>query len=380
PGKSFQAELSDPDYVWRQFGKPPADQAGRERLGTSGPSLRDQLQASLNALHPVLGKDEVAGALFEQGQKMLSTLRALTPDSKTLESAMKSKIGDAAAHYAPEVMKQFYDEETKQKLLGYVAAITAPLAVKYGGLVKVLNGAVSAGAVAGASVLIAGIWNGWVQERLGEQMNELHATSGKLVDEARPEPWQGYAPGDWVAMRWVARIGLVLDEGDKTNRRYKRYRVAVLPTSEIVGRGAAYLALMDQQGMRKAESLDPKLRFWRAAMAVKNKAETTRGCTRRRMMKVGAGTRCSFGPLRRRPGEAVGLHEQAGPPAPAPDVYRTMAPVPDDQWEHERLQAEERRLAERKAVLTAQHDLGFNLPAEWQKLMQARIAHDREKA
>ena len=107
PGKSFQAELSDPDYVWRQFGKPPADQAGRERLAVSGPSLRDQLQASLNALHPVLGKDEVAGALFEQGQKMLSTLRQLTPDSKALESAMKSKIGDAAAHYAPEVMKQF---------------------------------------------------------------------------------------------------------------------------------------------------------------------------------------------------------------------------------------------------------------------------------
>ena len=28
---SFQAELSDPDYVWRQFGKPPKDQAGREQ-------------------------------------------------------------------------------------------------------------------------------------------------------------------------------------------------------------------------------------------------------------------------------------------------------------------------------------------------------------
>ena len=72
PAQAFQAELSDPDYVWRQFGKPPKDQAGRERLAVSGPSLRDQLQASLNALHPVLGKDEVASALFEQGQKIAS--------------------------------------------------------------------------------------------------------------------------------------------------------------------------------------------------------------------------------------------------------------------------------------------------------------------
>ena len=151
----------------------------------------------------------------------------------------------------------------------------------------------------------------------------------------------------------------------------------MLPTSEIVGRGAAYLALMDQQGMRKAESLDPKLRFWRAAMAVKNKAETT-GCGRRRLMK--GGSSCSFGPVRRRPGEAVGLHEQAGPPAPAPDVYRTMASVPDDQWEHERLEAEERRLAARKAELTVQHDAGRNMPEQWEHLMQARLVLDREKA
>ena len=47
PAQSFTAELSDPDYVWRQFGKPPVDQAGRERLAVSGPSLREQLQANL---------------------------------------------------------------------------------------------------------------------------------------------------------------------------------------------------------------------------------------------------------------------------------------------------------------------------------------------
>ena len=115
---NFQAELSDPNYVWRQFGKPPKDQAGRERLAVSGPALTDQLQASLNALHPVLGKDEVAQALFEQGQKMLSTLRQLTPDTQALQTAMKRKIGDAAANYAPAALQQFYDEETKQKLLG----------------------------------------------------------------------------------------------------------------------------------------------------------------------------------------------------------------------------------------------------------------------
>ena len=61
---SFQAELSDPDYVWRQFGKYPKDAAGRQRLATDGPSLRQQLQASLNALHPFLGKDEVAQTMF----------------------------------------------------------------------------------------------------------------------------------------------------------------------------------------------------------------------------------------------------------------------------------------------------------------------------
>ena len=399
PG-SFQAELSDPKYVWRQFGKPPKDQAGRERLGTSGPSLREQLQASLNALHPVLGKDEVASALFEQGQKMLSTLRVATPDSAALTAAMKNKIGDAAAHYAPEVMKQFYDEETKQKLLGYVAAITAPLAVKYGGLVRALNGAVAAGALAGASVLIAGIWNGWVQERLGEQMNELHSTSGTLADAAPGPPWQGYAPGDWVAMRelvqmaWVPRIGLVLDEGATADRKYKRYRVAVLPTGEIVGRGAADLALIDQQGMRRAETLDPKLRFWRAAMAVKNRAELTQGCKfRRRLMKVGnegpTANSCAFermvrpvpdggfGPVRRRPGAAVGMHE-ALVPTPAPSAPDRWAPS-SEEWDHQRLENEDRRLKAKRDELLKAKAAGTNVAAAWQKLLQARTQVDRDK-
>ena len=387
---NFQAELSDPNYVWRQFGKPPKDEAGRQRLATAGPSLREQLQASLNALHPVLGKDEVAQALFDQGQKMLSTLRALTPDTKALEASMKQKIGDAAARYGPGALQQFYDEETKQKLLGIIGAATAPLAVKYGGLAKALSGTITAGAIGGATVLIAGIWNGWVQERLGEQMNELHATSGTLADRVT-EPWQGYAPGDWVAMRelldqaWVPRIGLVLDHGDKTNRRYARYRVAVLPTSDIVGRGAADLALMDQMGMRKAETMDPKLRFWRAAMAVKNKAELTAGCRfRRRMMKVGAGgptsgESCAFGPVRRRPGQAIGIHEQAGPPAPGPSVDVVTEVVTEAQWEGQRIEAEDRRLSAWNLEIAAMRQRGEPTAIMQQKFEQEVHAHERAK-
>ena len=388
---SFRAELSDPHYVWRQFGKPPKDQAGRERLAVSGPSLREQLQASLNALHPVLGKDEVAQALFEQGQKMLSTLRQLVPDTKALEASMKNKIGDAAAKYGPKALQSFYDEETKQKLLGIIGAATAPLAVKYGGLGRALGGTITAGAIGGATVLIAGIWNGWVQERLGEQMNELHATSGTLADAAF-EPWQGYAPGDWVAMRelldqaWVPRIGLVLDHGDKTNRRYARYRVAVLPSSDIVGRGAADLALMDQMGMRKAEQMDPKLRFWRAAMAVKNRAELTAGCRfRRRMMKVGAGgptstaQSCAFGPVRRRPGQAIGIHEQAGAPAPGPTVDEVTEAVTEAQWEGQRLDAEDRRLSAWNKELAAMRQRGEPTAIMQQKFEQEVHAHERKK-
>ena len=274
---NFQAELSDPNYVWRQFGKPPKDEAGRQRLATAGPSLREQLQASLNALHPVLGKDEVAQALFDQGQKMLSTLRGLTPDTKALEASMKQKIGDAAARYGPGALQQFYDEETKQKLLGIIGAATAPLAVKYGGLAKALSGTITAGAIGGATVLIAGIWNGWVQERLGEQMNELHATSGQLAEHVAGPPYEDYYPGDWVAMRelrdraWQPRLGLVL-HGSKDNSRYWRFRVGVLPSGDIVWRDAADLALVDQQKMAAAVRVDPKLDVWRAAMAVKDDA------------------------------------------------------------------------------------------------------------
>jgi hypothetical protein len=70
---------------------------------------------------------------------------------------------------------------------------------------------------------------------------------------------------------WVPRIGLVL-HGSKDNSRYWRFRVGVLPSSEIVWRDAADLALMDQQKMAAAIRVDPKLDVWRAAMAVKDDA------------------------------------------------------------------------------------------------------------
>jgi len=172
--------------------------------------------------------------------------------------------------------------------------MTAPLAIKYGGLIKVLNGAVGAGAMAGASVLVAGVWNGWVQEQLGKQMNELHATSGQLAEHVAGPPYEDYYPGDWVAMRelrdraWVPRIGLVL-HGSKENTRYWRFRVGVLPSSEIVWRDAADLALLDQQKMAAAVKVDPKLDVWRAAMAVKDDAMyRRRRLQRRRLPEVSA--------------------------------------------------------------------------------------------
>ena len=127
---SFQAELSDPNFVWRQFGKYPKDAAGRQRLATDGPSLRQQLQASLNALHPLLGKDEVAQTMFTEGTKMLSTLRQTLPDTKDLEAAIKSNTGDVLRAYGPKLSDEavglIFNEKNRQQLLGAVATMTAP--------------------------------------------------------------------------------------------------------------------------------------------------------------------------------------------------------------------------------------------------------------
>ena len=279
---NFQAELSDPNFVWRQFGKAPKDAAGRQRLATEGPSLTEQLQASLNALHPLLGKDEVAQTLFAEGTKMLGVLRQTLPETKALEAAIKSKTGDVLKAYGPKLSNQamglLFSEKNKQQLLTAVGALTAPLAVKYGGLQRALESSISAGALAGATTLIAGVWNGWVQEQLGRQMNEMHATSGQLSDHVAGPPYEDYFPGDWVAMRtlrdmvWHPHIGLVTHGSKGHDDKYWRFRVAVLPTSDIVYRDAADLALIDQQKMAQAIKLDPKLEVWRAAMAVKDDA------------------------------------------------------------------------------------------------------------
>ena len=66
---SFTAELSDINLVYSKFGTPPTDTEGRQRLATSGPDLWQQLQASLAALHPLLGKDEVAVTMRDEGLK-----------------------------------------------------------------------------------------------------------------------------------------------------------------------------------------------------------------------------------------------------------------------------------------------------------------------
>ena len=130
----------------------------------------------------------------------------------------------------------------------------------------------------GASVLIAGVWAGWVQEKMGQQLNELHATSGTLSDPAPAKPWDDYRPGDWVAMRqlrdgsWHPKIGMLLRRLESTGK-YQRFRVAVLPSGDLVGREATDLTFLDQQRMAKAVELDPKLRLWRAAMAVKDRAQ-----------------------------------------------------------------------------------------------------------
>ena len=69
----------------------------------------------------------------------------------------------------------------------------------------------------------------------------------------------------------------------------------------------------------------------------------------------------------------MGTHEEKTPASPEQPV------IPDDQWEQQRLEAEEHALRLRKEELEAAKAEGRALPAEWQKLMQDRVALDREK-
>ena len=269
----FRAELSDPNFVWRHFGKKPQDEAGRVRIATEGPSYLEQFQASLAALHPMLGSDDVAKGMYDGGKALVLQLR-----------------GSALPDDTPQLVAALADKDLKEKALKIVAYMTAPLALKYGPLAKAVHGQVFAGALAGASVLIYGAVTGQVQRALGQQMNELHSTSGKLANKAPAPPWEGYRPGDWVTMRMLAdgaftkRIGLVL-AGSKTGRRYTRYDIAVFPSSDLVGRESTDLALLQQETMWAAADTDPKIRVWVNAMVAKFKAQSeTCGLKRRKLM------------------------------------------------------------------------------------------------
>ena len=335
------AEMSDPNLVFRKYGTAPTDLAGRQRIATEGPSLYESFQAALNAVHPLMGRDDVAKTMWSGGKELLVQLKRqqLLPDARALEGRIKT-----AAAQLP------WAEGALEKL----GLILAPFALKYGKLGTAISGTVKAGALAGASVLIYGAFQYKVQELLGMQMNELHATSGSLAEKARPAPWEGYQPGDWVSMRvlehkiFKAHVGLVLSPGYRTGSRYKRYDVAVLPTSDIVGREAGDLVLLDQNRMAAAVQKDPKLELWKAAMPAKLLAERS-SCpvsvgTRRRMTE-----QCEFvfrpiepvpkltpspGPHKRF--EATTKHDEGyGPVRPfdpkmLDDVEAQLPPLPED--------------------------------------------------
>ena len=380
---AFQAEMSDMNIVFRKFGTPPKTMVGRWLLATEGPDLWQQLQASLAALHPLLGKDEVATTMRNEGLRLLATVRHLTPDVAGLQDAIRHKVGEAGATYAPETLKLFANELTREKVLGAVSALVAPLAVKYGGLGRALEASMKAGALAGATVILFGIWQHWVQGRMGEIHNELHATSGTLADKARPPPWEGYQAGDWVFMRelrgkeWKPRIGVVLDAGTKTNRRYKRYAVAILPAGTIAGRESTDMQFMDQAEVGRAVRVDPKLAVWRSAVAVKHFADKLLGCTRvRRRLVQGRppGEGCAWGPVRGRdPPMARHVH-WAGPPSIPP-----LPEVSEAEWESQRLQVEKKRLDHWKATLEKEAKAGKPVAADRQKFLQALSEYDRRQ-
>ena len=278
---ALQAELSDVNLVFRKYGTPPTDAAGRLRIATEGPAMYEQFQAALAALHPLVGRDDVAKTMWSGGKELLVQLKRqqLLPDARALEA----KVKGAASPWA-------------EKALAELGLILAPFALKYGNLGTAISGSVKAGALAGASVLIYGAFQFKMQELLGMQMNELHATSGSLSEAARPPPWEGYQPGDWVSMRvlngkvFKAHVGLVLTSGVSVTK-YKRYEVAVLPSSDIVGREAGDMVLLDQNKMAAAVARDPKLGLWKAAMPAKLLAdlELEEGATcklRRRLVQV----------------------------------------------------------------------------------------------